>query len=69
MSVKERMMVLDAALLACESVGSPDLKAAMALLAEQLDKEMFFVEDFGKYLDEQKAAVKKLVSCPEVFGF
>lgn len=69
MTTEERILALDAALVACEGVtGLPinsDLhKAVNEMIAPTLERH----QPFGKFLDAQRAAVKRLYDCPETFG-
>ena len=72
MTIRQRILALDAAVVAAEMVGMPDdLRAAIDLLNDALDE--YFqstekAEDFDKFLEEQYAAVQMLANSPEAFG-
>jgi len=75
MNIRDRLLALDAAACACECIGVPaiseDLKAAIQLLQDELDKTFNSTDksdSFESFLEEQKAAVRKLVHNPQVFG-
>ena len=72
MTIRQRILALDAAVVAAEMVGMPDdLRAAIDLLNDTLDKHFQSTEkaeDFDKFLEEQYAAVQMLANSPEAFG-
>lgn len=72
MTIRQRILALDAAVVAAEMVGMPDdLRAAIDLLNDALDEHFQSTEkaeDFDKFLEEQYAAVQMLANSPEAFG-
>ena len=74
----EKLMVLEAALLACGdelnkimfAVGSGiDSDQLEDFLGKQLEDCKQHSPSFGDYLNKQKAAIIKLSKAPEVFGY
>ena len=70
----EKLMVLEAALLACgdELIGSGiDSDQLEDFLGKRLEdcKQHPNSPSFGDYLNKQKAAIIKLSKAPEVFGY
>lgn len=66
---KDRMMCLDAALVAVEGCKFPsNIQSAINDIQNFLDKEDFGYPIFGDYIKAQKEAIKKLVDNPQVFG-
>ena len=72
MTIRQRILALDAATTAAEMVGMPDdLRAAIDLLNDALDEHFQSTEkaeDFDKFLEEQYAAVQMLANSTEAFG-
>lgn len=71
MNELDRLLALDAALLACESCGNPKFRKLVSLLQKELDvilEKVVGRKDFGTYLKAQKQAVTRLAQNPEVFG-
>lgn len=74
MSPYQRILVLDAAVTACEFPGIPaGIKAALKEVSRELDDwHELQAEagdyDFGRFLRDQTEAVKAMAACPEVFG-
>jgi hypothetical protein len=70
LTVRQLLLVLDAAVVAAEYPGVPrDVRAACDLLAEALGPHLA-VEDgpFDKFLADQAEAVHLLAANPQVFG-
>lgn len=69
MTLKERLLALDAALSAVEEVTDDVLPVTdlRIWIDEHLDLANL-APDFGTFLKEQKEAVKKLAENPQVFG-
>jgi len=71
----ERLLTLDAALIACEGCGHSKFKAAAQQLLTELDELLSpnllpnIGDNFDLYLKAQHQAVLKLAKCPEVFGY
>lgn len=76
MNALERLLALEAAVTACETVKlNGNLRTALGLLYEELDNEIkrlvlshHLPENFSEYLALQKVAIKKLLDNPQVFG-
>jgi len=72
MTIRQRILALDAAVVAAEMSGMPDnLRAAIDLLNAALSEHFESTEkaeNFDQFLEEQYAAVQMLASSPEAFG-
>jgi hypothetical protein len=76
MTIRQRLLALDAAVVAAENIPSgvpvsDNLRAAIALLQDELDAHFQttdMAENFDQFLEEQYAAVQTLATSPEVFG-
>lgn len=68
MTELERILALDAALVACEGVVPPELTEVLEqYIKKEIEKDPSLAI-FGDLLTAQREAVKKLVSNPQVFG-
>jgi len=73
MNNTQRLLALDAALVACEGcIAHPDIKAAISLLQDSMETHSRLSDQFpvwGNYLDAQMDACKAMVNNPQVFGY
>lgn len=68
MDKTERILVLEAAITACEGHVPSELTSGLRAWLDNRIEENPNFQDFGIFLDQQRMAVKKLAANPQVFG-
>ena len=75
MTIKQRILALDAAAVACEGIAQDPKYRKLQDLINSLQNELEKIFDveyenvpFGDYLEEQAKAVEALTKCPVVWG-
>ena len=75
MTIKQRILALDAAAVACEGIGQEPKYSKLRELLNSVQNELEQLFDaeyenvsFGDFLEAQTEAVKALTKCPVVWG-